>query len=66
MGEIDGLSLISIDFYVSALTPQLHESEAALELSENITFLTISATETCVISKVHKVDTWGLRGILYI
>jgi hypothetical protein len=34
--EIDGLSLVFIDFYIPALTPRLHRSEAALELSKNI------------------------------
>jgi hypothetical protein len=36
VGEINGLSLVFIDFYVTALTPRFHRSEAALELSENI------------------------------
>jgi hypothetical protein len=50
-GEIDGLSLVFIDFDVPALTPRLHRSEAALELSENIALFAVCAIYTCVISK---------------
>jgi len=37
VGEINGLSIIFIDFYVLGLTPRFHQSEAALQFSENIT-----------------------------
>jgi hypothetical protein len=50
-GEIDDLSLILIDFYVTALTPRLHGSEAAMQLSENITILAACTIYTCVISE---------------
>jgi hypothetical protein len=35
--EVDGPSLILIDFYVPALTPRLNSTETSLQLSENIT-----------------------------
>jgi hypothetical protein len=38
MEGIDGLSLIFIDVYVPVLTPRLHGSETALQISDNITF----------------------------
>jgi hypothetical protein len=50
-GEIDGLSLVFIDFYVPALTPRLHRSEAALELSENMVLFAVCTIYTYVISE---------------
>jgi hypothetical protein len=46
MGEIDGLILNLIDFYVSAPTPELHQSNATLQFSENITFFVICRRDT--------------------
>jgi hypothetical protein len=40
-GEIDGLNLIFINFYVPPLATLLHPSEAALQFSENITFFPV-------------------------
>jgi hypothetical protein len=37
MRNVDGLSLLFIDFYVLALTPRLSSTETSLQLSENIT-----------------------------
>jgi hypothetical protein len=50
-GELDGLSLVFIDFNVPALTPRLHRSEAALELSENITLFAVCRIYTFVVIK---------------
>jgi hypothetical protein len=49
--EVDGLSLIFIDFYVPALTPRLRGGYTALQLSENITFFAICWIYTYVIGK---------------
>jgi hypothetical protein len=51
MRKVDGLSLISIDFYVPAFTPLLNSTEISLQLSENITLFAISHIYTGVISK---------------
>jgi hypothetical protein len=51
MGEIDGRSLISIDFCVPVLTPRLHGSEAALQLFQNLTFFVVCCKHTRIISK---------------
>jgi hypothetical protein len=40
-----------IDFNVPALTPRLHQSKAALQLSENISLLTVGGIYTRVISE---------------
>jgi hypothetical protein len=40
--EVDGLSLIFIDFYVPALTPRLNRCETSMQISENITFFEIT------------------------
>jgi hypothetical protein len=40
-GEVDGLSLILVNFYVTTLTPRLYCSDAALELPENITLFEV-------------------------
>jgi hypothetical protein len=37
MRNVDGLSLIFIDFYIAALTPRLNSTETSLQLSENVT-----------------------------
>jgi hypothetical protein len=37
MREVDGPSLILIDFYVPALTPRFSSTETSLQLSKNIT-----------------------------
>jgi hypothetical protein len=36
MRKVDSMTLIFIDFYVSALTPRLNITEISLQLSENI------------------------------
>jgi hypothetical protein len=38
MRKVDGLGLIFIDVYVSALTPRLSSTEISLQLSEDITY----------------------------
>jgi hypothetical protein len=47
-GEVDGLSLILVDFYVSALTPCHHCSEAALQLPENIDLFALCCKRECI------------------
>jgi hypothetical protein len=37
MREVNGVSLIYIDFYVPEVTPRLSSTETSLQLSENIT-----------------------------
>jgi hypothetical protein len=37
MRELDGLTFIFIEFYVSELTPRFNGTEITLQLSENIT-----------------------------
>jgi hypothetical protein len=51
MRNIDGLSLIFIDFYVPALTPHLSNTETSQQLSGNITLFAIYLIYTGVISK---------------
>jgi hypothetical protein len=65
-GEIDGLSLILFDFYVPTLTPRLHRSEAALDLSENIALFVTCTIQTYVIRENRWMNTWALRDIVYI
>jgi hypothetical protein len=48
---VGGLSLIFIDFYVSAFTPCLHSIETSLQVSEDITLFAVSHLYTGVISK---------------
>jgi hypothetical protein len=60
-GDIDGPSLIFIDFYVPALTPLLHRSEEALHLSENTSFPVVCSICTCIISKENQIEL-GIRG----
>jgi hypothetical protein len=50
--EVDGLTLISIDFYVPALTPLFYRSEAALQLSDNITSFALCGIYTRVIVQI--------------
>jgi hypothetical protein len=45
--EVDRLSLILIDLYVPALTPRLHYSEAALQLSESTSLLAVCCIYIC-------------------
>jgi hypothetical protein len=59
--EIDGLRLTLINFYVSALTPLLHRSGAALHLSENMTLFML-----CDIYARALGDHLGFGGIIYI
>jgi hypothetical protein len=49
--KVDGMSLIFIDFYDSAITPRLDSSETSLQLSENITFFAVCLLYTGVFSK---------------
>jgi hypothetical protein len=49
--NIDGLSLIFIDFYAPALTPRLNSTETSLQLSENITLFAVCRIYSGVISK---------------
>jgi hypothetical protein len=49
--NVDGLSLILIDFYVPALTPRLTITDNSLQLSENVTLFAICRLYTGVISK---------------
>jgi hypothetical protein len=51
MRKVDGLSLIFIDFYGPALTPRLNNTKTLLQLSGNITLLTVCRIYTRVISK---------------
>jgi hypothetical protein len=51
MRKVDGLSLIFIDFYVSALTTRLSNTETSLQLSENITLFAVCRIYTGVVSK---------------
>jgi hypothetical protein len=51
MREIDGLSLVFIYFYVPAFTSWLRRIEAAVQLSEILTFFAICGVETHFISK---------------
>jgi hypothetical protein len=39
IGEKDGLGVILIHFYVPALTPSLHQREAALQLPCNLSYI---------------------------
>jgi hypothetical protein len=64
--EIDDRSLILIDLCVPALTPPLYRSEAALQLSENITLFDICKIYTRVIRKDGKIYIWCLRDNIYI
>jgi hypothetical protein len=41
MRKVGDLSLIFIDFYVSALTPRLNGTETSLQLSENINLFAV-------------------------
>jgi hypothetical protein len=43
MKKVDDLSIISINFYVPALTPRLNRSETSLQLSGNITLFAVRA-----------------------
>jgi hypothetical protein len=65
MREMDGPSLIFIDFYVPVFTLRFHWSETMLLLSENVTFLAICDIYTRVISKDGYVDPWGFDSIFY-
>jgi hypothetical protein len=47
----DGLSLIFIDFYVTALKPHLNSTEISLKLSKNIILFAVCHIYTGVINK---------------
>jgi hypothetical protein len=51
MRKIDGLSRISIDFYVPELTTRLNNTETTLQLSQNITVTAVSRIYTGVTIK---------------
>jgi hypothetical protein len=51
MRKVDGLSLIFIDFYVSAHTPRLNSTETSLQISENRTLFAVCRIYADVISK---------------
>jgi hypothetical protein len=51
MRKVDGLSLISIDSYVPALTPRLNSTKTSLQISENITRIAVCHIYTGVITK---------------
>jgi hypothetical protein len=51
MRKVDGLSLISIDFYVPALTPCLNSTETLLQLSENTTLFAVCHIYTGITGK---------------
>jgi hypothetical protein len=51
MREVNGLSLILIDFYVPTLTLRHNSSETSLQLSENITLFASCRVYTGVINK---------------
>jgi hypothetical protein len=66
MTEVDGLSLIPTDLYVSALTPRLYWGKTVLQLSGNITFFAICCIYTRVIVKKGLVDPCGLGDMICI
>jgi hypothetical protein len=49
--KIHGLSLIFIDFYVTALTPRLISSETSLQVSDNIMLFVLCRIYTGIINK---------------
>jgi hypothetical protein len=66
MREVDGLSLLFIDFYVPVLTPHLDCIKTVLQLSENIALFAFCRIETGVISKEGYINTRCLGGITYV
>jgi hypothetical protein len=59
MRKVNGLSLIFIDFYVTALTPRLNITEPSLQLSENVAFFA-----TCRIYRVSQEECARLREVV--
>jgi hypothetical protein len=51
MRNVDGLSLIFIDFYFPALTPRLNSTETPLQLSVSIAFFPVCRMYIDVTSK---------------
>jgi hypothetical protein len=51
MRTVDGLSLIFIGFYVSALTTRLNSNETSLQVCENIILFAVYCIYTGAISK---------------
>jgi hypothetical protein len=49
--KVDGLNLIFIDFYVSALKLRLNSTETSLQLSENVKLFAVCRIYAGVISK---------------
>jgi hypothetical protein len=57
MRKVDGLSFISIDFYVPVLTPHVKSTEISLQLYENI-FAFVAYTQTSS-AKRHRHHVFG-------
>jgi hypothetical protein len=65
VGEVDGPSLIFIDFNVAALALHLSGIETALQLSEYITLFMICGIHTSVVGKEGQIKKWCL-GVSFI
>jgi hypothetical protein len=66
MREVDPLSFIFINFYISALTPDLHCPETMMEFSNNKTLLAICRIQTGVVCKRGLDEHHMFWGIIYI
>jgi hypothetical protein len=67
MREVDGLSVIVIDFYVPALAPRLSSTQTFLQLSENIILFAVCRIYTGVwaVSFMCTVQCGGNDGTLW-